>query len=136
MNYFRQQHLKEPIHFNCADSSIIYAIGGVNSEGIAPLKLGYDACAVAIFISEVPVHVKSQSSVSEAIQRRSGRGPTGRYLNQHKDDDNVRGRHGEDCTCSGPQGPSERVDTGGVDGEPNHFVDQHRKGPQGGDGRR
>ena len=82
------------------------------------------------------MHVKSQSSVSEAIQRRSGRGPTGRYLNRHKDDDNVGGRRGEDCTCNGPQGPSERVDTGGVDGEPNHFVDQHRKGPQGSDGRR
>jgi len=50
-----------------AELYVAYAIGGVNSKGIAPLKLGYDACAVPIFISVVPAHVKSPSSTIRCI---------------------------------------------------------------------
>ena len=46
---------------------VAYAIGGVNGKGIAPLKLGCDACAVPIFISVVPAHVKSPLSTTRCI---------------------------------------------------------------------
>jgi len=60
----------------------------------------------------------------------------GRHLNRGEDDDNIGGRCREDGAISGPQGPSKRVDTGGTEGEPYYFVNQHRKGSQGGDRRR